>query len=69
MATIVAGRAGEAITEFVQALNHGLKLRDLATAMHVYPTYSSAVMSMAADVAVDDLLTGLSGTIVRKLAA
>jgi pyruvate/2-oxoglutarate dehydrogenase complex dihydrolipoamide dehydrogenase (E3) component len=68
-ATIVAARAGEVITEFVQALNHGLKVRDLAMAMHVYPTYSSAVQRMTSDLAVEDLLTGLSGKVVRRLAA
>ncbi len=67
-ATIVAARAGEAITEFVLALNQGLKVRDLAMAIHVYPTYSSAAMQVAADVAIGDLLTGVSGKLVRGLA-
>ncbi len=66
-ATIVAGRAGEAITEFVLALKHGLKVDDLANAIHVYPTYSTAVMQLAADIAHSDLLTGPSGKLVRRL--
>jgi pyruvate/2-oxoglutarate dehydrogenase complex dihydrolipoamide dehydrogenase (E3) component len=66
-ATVVAGRAGEVITEFVQALKHGLKVSDLMSALHVYPTYSTAVMQLAADIALDDLLTGLSGKVIRRL--
>ncbi|MFQ5612644.1 MAG: dihydrolipoyl dehydrogenase family protein [Anaerolineae bacterium] len=67
-ATIVAGRAGEAITEFVLALEQDLKLADLAQAMHAYPTYSSAVMQLAAEVTVGNLLGGLFGRIIRRLA-
>lgn len=42
-ATIAAPRAGEMITEFVLALQHGLKIRDLAEAMHIYPAFSMGV--------------------------
>jgi pyruvate/2-oxoglutarate dehydrogenase complex dihydrolipoamide dehydrogenase (E3) component len=66
-ATIVSERAGEAITEFVQALKHGFKMRDLADAIHVYPTYSTAVQRLAGDVAMDDFLGSLSGKLVRSL--
>lgn len=66
-ATVVAGRAGEVITEFVQALKHGLKMSDLVSAIHVYPTYSTAVMQLAANITLDDLLTGLSGKVIRRL--
>jgi pyruvate/2-oxoglutarate dehydrogenase complex dihydrolipoamide dehydrogenase (E3) component len=65
-ATIVAERAGEAITEFVQALKHGLKMRDLSSVMHVYPTYSTAVQRLAGDVVMDDFLTSLTGRLVRS---
>jgi len=66
-ATSVAERAGEAITEFTQALKHGYKMRDLADAIHVYPTYSTAVQRLAGDVAMHDFLTSLSGKLVRSL--
>jgi len=66
-ATIVAGRAGEAITEFVLALNHGLRVGDLASAIHVYPTYSTAVGQLAAEVTLNRLLTGPSGKAIRGL--
>jgi pyruvate/2-oxoglutarate dehydrogenase complex dihydrolipoamide dehydrogenase (E3) component len=66
-ATIVASRAGEAITEFVLALAHGLKLGNLAGAIHAYPTYSTAVQQLASDVSLDMRLAGLSGTLIRML--
>jgi pyruvate/2-oxoglutarate dehydrogenase complex dihydrolipoamide dehydrogenase (E3) component len=67
-ATIVAGRAGEAITEFVIALQHKFKVSDLAGAIHVYPTYSTAVQQLSADVAIDNWLKGVSGKVVKYLA-
>lgn len=66
-ATIVAGRAGEAITEFIVALKNNLKVADLAGAIHAYPTYSTAVQQLAADVAIDNLLSGTAGRVIRGL--
>ncbi len=66
-ATIVAGRAGEAVTEFVQALKQNLKMRDLSGAIHVYPTYSTPVQRLAGDVALEDFLTSFAGRLVRSL--
>lgn len=66
-ATIVAGRAGEAITEFIVALKSGLKVADLAGAIHAYPTYSTAVQQLAADVAIENLLSSTTGRIIRGL--
>ena len=68
-ATIVAGRAGEAITEVVVAIKQGLKAADLAGAIHAYPTYSTAVQQMAADAAVESMLSGVSGTVIRGLSS
>ena len=67
-ATIVAPRAGEMITEFVIALQHGLKMRDLAEAMHVYPAYSMGVQRVAADVATEQFFASATGRIVSRLA-
>ena len=67
-ATIVAGRAGEVITEFALALHHQLKLKDLAHFIHVYPTYATAVMQLAAETTMADFLGSLTGRVVRKLA-
>ncbi len=66
-ATIVAGRAGEAITEFIVALKNGLKVADLAGSIHAYPTYSTAVQQLAADLAIENLLSGTSGKVIRGL--
>jgi len=68
-ATIVAGRAGEAITEFALALYHDHKLADLANFIHVYPTYSAGAMQVAGQVVIEDRLSGLSGKVLRRLAA
>jgi pyruvate/2-oxoglutarate dehydrogenase complex dihydrolipoamide dehydrogenase (E3) component len=66
-ATIVAARAGEAITEFVLALQRRWNVRDLAGAIHAYPTYSTPVQQMAAELAVDRLVSGTSGRLLLGL--
>ncbi len=67
-ATVVAGRAGEMIHEWIVALDRGLKVGDLANAIHVYPTYSTASMQAAAAIRVSQLLSGTSGRVVRGMA-
>ena len=67
-ATIVASRAGETIHEFVLALDRGLKVGDLAHAIHIYPTYSTAVMQAAADIRVNQWLSSTTGRLVRGIA-
>lgn len=66
-ATIIAARAGEAIVELIIAIRKKMKVSELAGAIHPYPTYSTAVQQMTADRAVDDLLSGTSGKVVRAL--
>ena len=66
-ATIVAARAGEVITELALAIERKLRFRDLASTIHPYPTYSSVVQQLAADVAVDQTLTGIQGKLIRGL--
>ncbi len=46
-AMIVGPRAGESLAELVLAARHGLRARDLAAAMHAYPTYSDGVWKAA----------------------
>jgi pyruvate/2-oxoglutarate dehydrogenase complex dihydrolipoamide dehydrogenase (E3) component len=65
--TIMAERAGETINEAVVAIKHGLKVKDLASAIHAYPTYSSGLQLLASDVSVETLMSGTSGAIVRGL--
>lgn len=66
-ATMVAPRAGEALTEFTLALNHRLKVTDIANAIHAYPTYSTAVQQLAASVAVENFLSGAAGKVIQGL--
>lgn len=68
-ATIVAGQAGEMVQEWVLALEHSLKVGDLAGVIHVYPTYSTASMQAAAAIRVNQWLTSKSGRAVRGLAS
>ena len=67
-ATIVARRAGEMIHEWIVALDHGLKVGDLADVIHIYPTYSTASWQAAAAIRLEQLLSGTSGRVVRGLA-
>lgn len=67
-ATVVAGRAGEMIHEWIVALNQGLKVGDLAGVIHIYPTYSTASMQAAAAIRVGQMLSGTSGQVIRGLA-
>jgi pyruvate/2-oxoglutarate dehydrogenase complex dihydrolipoamide dehydrogenase (E3) component len=46
-ATIVGPRAGESLAEVVLAIQQGLKGRDIAAAIHAYPTYSDGVWKVA----------------------
>jgi pyruvate/2-oxoglutarate dehydrogenase complex dihydrolipoamide dehydrogenase (E3) component len=66
-ATIVNARAGETITEFIVAMKHGLKVSDLAGAIHAYPTYSTPVQQLAAEIATEHTLAGVSGKIIRGI--
>ena len=66
-ATIVGGRAGETISELIVAISQKMKAADLAGAIHAFPTYSTAVQQLAADIAIQGLLAGTSGRIVRGL--
>ena len=66
-ASMVAARAGEAIVELVIAMKNKLKVADLAGTIHPYPTYSTAVQQMAADITIEHLLSGASGKLIRGL--
>jgi pyruvate/2-oxoglutarate dehydrogenase complex dihydrolipoamide dehydrogenase (E3) component len=67
--TIVAERAGEAITEMVIAMKHKLKIMDIAGTIHAYPTYSTGIQLLATEIAVEKVLSGTSGRIIRTLSA
>ncbi len=57
-ATIVSERAGELIQEWIYVMEHGLKLRDVAMGVHVYPTFSRANAKIGGQLVVDRLLEG-----------
>ncbi|MFQ5436220.1 MAG: dihydrolipoyl dehydrogenase family protein [Anaerolineae bacterium] len=67
-ATIVAANAGELIAEFVLALHQGLKLRDVAETLHVYPTLGTGAQMLAMDWATHDFLDSAMGRIALRLA-
>jgi pyruvate/2-oxoglutarate dehydrogenase complex dihydrolipoamide dehydrogenase (E3) component len=64
-ATVVARRAGDVITELVLAMRHKLEVSQLAGTIHPYPTYATGIQLLASDVAVDHVLSGLSGRLIR----
>jgi pyruvate/2-oxoglutarate dehydrogenase complex dihydrolipoamide dehydrogenase (E3) component len=67
-ATIVAGWAGELISEFALAIQHGLKLLDLANVIHPYPTYAIATQQLAGQVALETILASPFGKVIRAMA-
>jgi pyruvate/2-oxoglutarate dehydrogenase complex dihydrolipoamide dehydrogenase (E3) component len=64
-AHIVAARAGEMIQEVITAMNQGKTLRDLAAAIHVYPTYAVGVQQAAAFALERSLFGGVLGRLIR----
>jgi pyruvate/2-oxoglutarate dehydrogenase complex dihydrolipoamide dehydrogenase (E3) component len=66
-ATVVGSRAGEIITEFILAIERQMKVSDLASPIHAYPAYSSAVQQLAARMTVARNLSGFSGNVIRWL--
>ena len=66
-ASMIAARAGEAIVELIVAMKNEMKIADLAGAIHPYPTYSTVVQQLAADITVEHLLSGMSGKLIRGL--
>lgn len=64
-ATIASARAGESIQEWVMAVKQGLTIEDIAASLHVYPTYISGSMDMAANIGMEDFLSSTKGKLVR----
>ena len=65
-ATIVAPHAGELITECALAMSQGLKVGDLSSTIHPYPTYAM-VMRRAADQRLKEGLTPSSKRWIKRL--
>ena len=68
-ASIVGPRAGESIAELVLAARHGLRARDLAAAIHAYPTYADGVWKAAIAEVQDGLQRPTLRSATRSLAA
>ena len=67
-ATIMAERAGEAITEISLAMRNGIGLKDLASTVHPYPTYNSGIQMLATQMVLDVAFSGAKGGLLRMLA-
>jgi pyruvate/2-oxoglutarate dehydrogenase complex dihydrolipoamide dehydrogenase (E3) component len=66
-ATTVSRAAGETINELALAIDRGLTLSDLASTIHVYPTFGFAVQQLAAEAALETATSGARGTMMRAL--
>ncbi len=68
-ATIVGPRAGESLPELVLAARHGLRTRDVAHAVHAYPTYADGVWKAAIADVQDRLQRPVTAAVIRALAS
>ena len=66
-ATVVGDRAGETLTELIVAMDRRLKPSDIANSLHPYPTYSTGIQQLAADLAIGKALSGFAGRLARGL--
>ncbi|MBI2941093.1 MAG: FAD-dependent oxidoreductase [Chloroflexi bacterium] len=64
-ATLLCKRAGELAQELSVALTSGVRLGDLAGAIHVYPTYGFGLQQAAAEAVYDRLTSGAMGRVIR----
>jgi pyruvate/2-oxoglutarate dehydrogenase complex dihydrolipoamide dehydrogenase (E3) component len=66
-ATIVASRPGEMSGELSLAIAKGLRVGDVATAVHAYPTYATALQQMTSQVATAHWTSSAAGRLVARL--
>jgi pyruvate/2-oxoglutarate dehydrogenase complex dihydrolipoamide dehydrogenase (E3) component len=66
-ATIVASRAGEMSGELSLAIAKGLDVGDVATAVHAYPTYTTALQQMTSQVATARWTSSAAGRVIARL--
>ncbi len=67
-ATAIAARGGELIGELALALQQRMTLSDVGGTIHAYPTWSTPVQQLAADAAVAQFKSGLTGRLALRLA-
>jgi pyruvate/2-oxoglutarate dehydrogenase complex dihydrolipoamide dehydrogenase (E3) component len=65
--TIVASRAGEMSGELSLAIARGLRVGDVATAVHAYPTYATALQQMSSQVATTRWTSSTAGRFIGRL--
>ena len=65
--TIVASRAGEVSGELSLAIAQRLRVSDLATAVHAYPTYTTALQQMSGQVATAQWTSSAAGRLIGWL--
>ena len=63
--SIVAARAGEMITEYALLMSNKMRLRQLVSTIHAYPTYSDVVRSASSRLLIKELFSGFSGRVIR----
>ncbi len=66
-ATIVAGRAGEMSGELSLAIAQRLRVGDVATAVHAYPTYTTALQQISSQVATAQWTSSVAGRLIGRL--
>jgi pyruvate/2-oxoglutarate dehydrogenase complex dihydrolipoamide dehydrogenase (E3) component len=66
-ATIVAARAGEMSGEMSVAVARRLKVGQIATALHAYPTYATALQQMTSETALGGWISSAQGRTVRRV--
>ncbi len=66
-ATVVADRAGEMILEFQLVVKKKIRLSDLVSIIHAYPTYSDVAIKALSKALVNELLNGSSGQLLKRL--
>lgn len=66
-ATIVASRAGEMSGELSLAIAERLSVGDVATAVHAYPTYATALQQIASQAATARWASSAAGRVISRL--
>src|SRR5258708_35956986 len=67
-AQIVAARAGEIVHELSLAIDRRIKLGQLASSIHVYPTYTIGVQQLAAELRPGSLSASRAVNLAPRLA-
>ena len=66
-ATVASRAAGETINELALAIDRELTISELASTIHVYPTFGFAIQQLAAEVSLETATSGARGNVTRAL--